>query len=809
MRTGLAILVVVLVVMLSWPAHVLGQIEPDEDLEEMEAVSEASPAEPVVVEKRGNLVFADGAPLLLMWARGLTDMEEVEAYAEAGLNVLHIEISWADEESLAAADELMAAGEDLYLGSLVGLDASAAELDENDEFTIAAHPRSSVYQNQVRSFVSATVSALRDRPGLFGWIVEGLSPEIVPYSDADFQRWLREVYEDIKNLNEAWSSRFSNFSEISQDSPAEVDAFLEGQFGRATIDLGLYRYWLYRELLDLWASEIAAADANHLIILGDQVDFRSLTVPSDSYDGMISLAAEPAPAAGGGFIGIEAIDMARRGNHFLAFGFADAAEVSAATLYDWAGECLLHGATGIGLDGWASIRNDAGLQNALVRLNDLAVGLDLFPRTPQVEAAFLYEPFTGGEDYGFCDFPPSAEPGILFQTFGRGTRFGLMDYLTADMLTDINLNRYGVIFAPRALTISPLSQQALIEYVSGGGILVADWGIGLYESRTLNLLPEALADLFGPRYIAPIYSNPFDLVVMESDPLFPSMPEQAMTSGRREGGAFSGLIGDVWTMGDVKEFMTRHEFGARSPSILINNFGAGHAIFASAPLWENWQSGDALFDEFHGDLIGRRRPVTIMGGEGLFTPAEAVLFDDGAVGLFQPATSRLFSQVLSRGDGSTLFQVDSGLQLAGGSQPYLIFGGAGMNIAVPLPIRVLVEEGRPFLQVQEYGSEAIVLEIHGPQASLVSRDGVPAAEGGGEFSLTLLIRSDSQGYGFSGGSSHLVSFVNLSDEEEEIPSVEVEASADGVLEVTVFGTALEVTIEPAGIAVEPAADFTE
>jgi hypothetical protein len=736
--------------------------------------------------------MVEGAALALLWARGLTDVEEVEAYAESGLSCLYVGISQTDEQSLANAGQLMAEGEFLNLVSLVGLETRAAGAKP--------HPYSSEYRESVREFVSTAVSALKEQPGLVGWVIEGLSPEVLTYSDADFQRWLRSAYQDIRLLNQFWGSNFTDFSQIGQNTPAQVDANLPGQLGRGVIDLGFYRYWLYRELLDLWAEEIRRADTGHLIILGGQPDFRSLTVPSSLYDGMVALAAQPRPSAEGGFAGIHAIDIARRANQSLAFGFADARQVSGEVLYDWAGECLLHGAAGIGLEGWSKIRGDTGLQEAVRKLSVLAVEGAAFPRTPAANTAFLYEPLGGGPGYGFMPLPASEEPAALFRAFARGTRYGAVDYLTEDMLAGGDLSRYGVIFAPLAFTLSSPSQEALIRYVSGGGVLAADWGIGVYESGSLVSLPDRLASLFGTGLINEYTRTGLDLVVGSPDPLFPSLPLQAMTSSRR-GAAFAGLVGDVKILGEAKRFMTRQAFGVSAPSILINRVGAGCAVFASAALWENWQRGDGLFDEFHADLISRRRSVAALGGQGLFTPEEVVLFDDGAVGVFRPSGSGLSTQVLCGGDGGRVFEVPSGLQAAGGSNPLLIFGGPGMNIAVPLLLRVQVTGGRPFLQVKEYGPEGIVLEIHGPGAALASRDGALQAEGGGEFSLTLTVPSDSTGYAFSAGSRHDLTLRDPATSRES--QREIQASERGALEISLSGKALEVKIEPAGGSAAP------
>jgi hypothetical protein len=341
-------------------------------------------------------------------------------------------------------------------------------------------------------------------------------------------------------------------------------------------------------LLDLWAQAISAQDPAHLLLLGGQKDFRSLATVSDSYNGMLPLAYRPSASAQGGFNGIEAIDIARRANHFLAFAFADARVLSGALLYDWAGQAFVHGAAGFGLDGWGKIKGDMELQKTLLRLRTLSAA-GAFPRTPLADTAFLYEPLAGGPLYGFMSQAASAEPGILFYEFGRGTRFGLVDYLTEDMLTAADLARYGVVFAPLGFSASAESQQALIAYVNGGGIVVADWGIGVYQSGGLNSLPDNLSALFSVGFIYADMRAPLNISVLSPDPLFPSLPFEAVTTGSLEGAAFSGLMGNAFAMPPEAIILMTIMYDSYTPSIILHHVGNGAAIFASMPLWENWR----------------------------------------------------------------------------------------------------------------------------------------------------------------------------------------------------------------------------
>lgn len=792
-------IIVLLIALMSVTCGLTGSLAAQGAEEAVPAAPAQPPSKTISAEKSNNLVVVAGVPQVLLWARGLQNPEEVEAYAEARLNTLYVAVPRAEEQALAQAEAILAVGEEVGLPAVIGLDSRAARIMLDDGREIAAHPRAATYQRNVRLFINTVAPRLKGRGSVIGWVIEGLSPQSVVGTDEDFQNWLEDNYQDIASLNQSWHSGFRDFSEIALLTPAQVDAPQTAGLGRAMMDLGLYNYWLYRGLVELWANELRRADASRLLILGDQADFRSLATIPDTYSGIVTRAVQTTPAAQGGFTGIEAIDLARRTNTFAAFAFADAQTLSSDTLYAWAGECLVHGAAGIAFDGWQKINRDTGLKSALARLSELTASANVFPRTPRAQSAILYEPFSGGPGYGFLPIATSQEPGALFAAFARGTRYGLVDYLTEDMLVSANLSRYGVIFAPLALTVSPNSQQALINYVTGGGVLVADWGIGLYQSGTLNAMPDSLSALFGAGFTLPVVRTPMNISVLSPDPLFPSLPFQAMTSGQQAGGAFAGLLGDVKVMGAAKRFMTMQAFGTYAPTILLNQVGAGYAIFASAPLWENWRRGDALFDGFHGDLIARNRNLVAGGGSGLFAPVDVSRYDDGAVGLFRGADAPLPTQVQITGDGTRVYEVRSGYQIIGSPRPSFAFTGAGANLAVPLPMQINLANGndRGLLQVKEYSLDAIVLEVRGPGAAFASEDGAAKVEGGGDFNATLSIPSFQGGYSFASGSRHRVTVRDLTGAAETRVGT-VTASGGRALSVPITGRQVEVRIEPAG-----------
>jgi hypothetical protein len=749
---------------------------------------DTTPVAPAVssftVTRQDNYFVVNGKPLVLLWARGLADAQDIPAYRQTGLNALYVNAGNSDD-TLAAAANLLAAGAENELPTLVGLDTSVAANN------VTVNPHYGPYQQAVRAYVQAVVPQLAQQPGVIGWIVEAIPYDQISPSDADFRAWLQTQYNGIAALNDAWRSKYNDFVDINRDQCTQWDADQPGRVGRATIDRGLYYYWLNRDMMALWSNEIRRADSSRPVIIVPQNDYRALVTVPPSYAGVITTMYQPTPAAQGGFSGIEAIDMARRANYFVPMAYANLSQgVAPATLYDWASQALIHGASGFGFSSWETIKNSTDLQRTLKQLNTLAVRSRAFPRTPQAMTAFLYEPFAGGTAYGYLPQGASNEPGLLFRTFGRGTRFGPVDYLTEDMLSAVPLGNYGTIFMPIAYTVSNQSQQALAAYVNNGGAIVADWGLGAYETGTLNMVPDPLAKLFGIGFIYAVARTPMDIAVFSPDPLFPSLELQDLTSGRN-GGAFNGLLGDVKILDtNAKRLMTTMSYSTYVPSIVLNHVGSGAAIFASAPLWENWQHGDSLFDAFHGDLLNRKRNILIQGTDSLFVNADVARYTDGSIALFRTAGTP--TRVQFTGTTRNLYLMRGGYQQLGVANPLLVMGAPGINVLYPIPLTLQDMNDEVFVSVKNYSAQGITLEVRGAGVTFAAGASGVQAQGGKPFLATLVVPDDV--YPVAPNSKHTVKIRSLASNKPA--TTQTVTAAGDILNVKLTGTAIEVTIAP-------------
>jgi hypothetical protein len=739
--------------------------------------------------KQQNIFLLNGRPQLLFWARGLHRPQELPAYEKSGFTALYVGIT-ASEASLSQAKALLAAAQADGFPVIVGIDSRAAQLDAKGAITVAVSPGSPAYQTAVRTFLSRVVTDLGSNSNVIAWIVENLAADQIVYGNPDYQRWLQQQYRDLPKINNIWGADFIDSRQITLEQAARIDADRPGGLGRAALSRGFYYQGRFRELLGLWAGSLRQLDQQRPIILGGQTDYRSLMAPMEPVAGQVTLVCAPRPSTFGGWSGIEAIDIARQANRFAAFAFADVrAGVSGGALYDWAGQCLVHGAAGIGLEDWDSIKAQPDLLSALLKINHRYIITGAFPRTPQAETAFIYVPMAGGPIYGFMPQTASAEPGVLFRAFARGTRFGGVDYLSEETVPQADLSRYATIFAPLAFAVYDDSQTALENYVQAGGVLVADWGFALNDGGSLNYLPEKMSQLFGVGDIWSYYRPPLDIAVDSPDELFPSLTFNATTSGEAEGSAFSGLVGDPVLLGGAKRLLTRFVEVAFAPTIVLNRFGEGYGIFAAAALWENWRRGDDLFEAFHRDLIGRSRGLTAVQ-EGLFPEADTIRYGEGGVGVYRPADLSGATAVHLAEAGNRVYFLSSGYQVLG-DNPALVFFGSGGNSAFPLALQAELT-GTVYLQVKEYGAKKIVLELHGPGALISSEGGAVSLSGGEAFTLNLTLKNGAT-YNVTDGSRHLLTIKSLA---EEVTATRQLTASEGALAIKLSGSAMEMTLTP-------------
>ena len=666
-----------------------------------------------------NAAQLRGAPLF--WATGISDINDLPAYKSVGLNTVVVRLSWnpnADANNLAAldvapqrtfADAAARAG----LKVIYALPAAPKGM----EFQLRIAGDSPSYNLLWSSWVNSAIGALRDTPNLTGWMLPDDPRSLPMWSDEGFRRWIGRNYATLDVLNGQWGTAYRDLNDVTQ---ADVNVLVERNRGAATLGnsyalgplgtadkpiltnaafhpsalaLAAYRLEAYRELLVSWIGVVRGSDPNHLLFSGAMPDYAQLLSVPAGVDVVL-------PAVAPGFAEYDlathnpqAIDIARRGGKFSAmpvFSVREEGDVTAEELPDlckrWVQEACARGAVGAGFDEWPDLKKNPNLRQALLgKLRDLSAPpyAKLWGQAPVATTAIVLTPLADGATlnygpialggkrglYGWAENLIDGEPSNLVWSMRWGTAFGGVDYLTPDDL-DGPLDGYTTILAPQMLNCSLANQTALTNYVTGGGVLVADLGIGALQSGgQVGVLPPAMSLLFGVPGNYQVRSSSFNLQGATQHELFPTWSDlmgvrSAVTLTRRGLGedAFLGPTGfsvvppsaTILALGTQIGTKLGNDVTAvlRAP-LTVNSAGRGYAVFAPFRMWSSWLPGQGGFDGFHGDLMARGAALAVArNAQGLV--ADIVPPSTNAT----PGTTR-FPEIVNRAGDVTLLNHDA------------------------------------------------------------------------------------------------------------------------------------------------------
>lgn len=619
-----------------------------------------------------------GAPLF--WATNITEIDDLPAYKSVGLNTVVVRLSWnpnTDPKNLAALD-VAPQRAFAQAAARAGLKViySLPAVPKGMEFQIRIAGDSPSYNLLWTSWASAAINALRDTPNLTGWMLPDDPRSLPMFSDEGFQRYIGRNYANIGVVNAQWGASYRDLNDVTQDDVAALvernrTAFTAdgapalGQLGTpdnpivrnsawhpAALALAAYRWESYRELLATWIGVVRGADSNHLVFSGAMPDYAQLLSMPVGVDVML-------PAVAPNFVeddivtyNPQSIDIARRGGKFAAMPVFSVRETGLLPAGDlpnlskrWLQEACARGAAGIGLDSWPDLKNNLDLRQALLeKWRDLntAPNQNLWGNPPVATTAVVLAPLADGATlgygpiaqggkrglYGWAENLVGGEPSNLVWALRWGTAFGGVDYLAPDDL-DGSLDAYNVIFAPQMLSCSLDNQTALTNYVTAGGVLVADLGLGALQSGgQAGILPKAMSLLFGVPGVYDVRPNTFNVQGGYQHPLLPKWndktarrPNVTLTHGDGLGGAafvgptgFSLLSPAAAVIGVGPQIGTRLGNGAPavwSAHLTANDAGRGTAIFAPFRMWTNWRPGQTGFDDFHGNLMARGATLAV------------------------------------------------------------------------------------------------------------------------------------------------------------------------------------------------------
>ena len=699
------------------------------------------------VGRQLNMVMINNRPTPLFWAEGLADPADLELYEKLGLNTVLIRIRDLKPESQKRHRALLDRASEKGLSAMIALSPGEWEGEG-----LPVTPLDAGYRAAVQRFVRQAVSQFKGSPALMGWLVEGVDPLQVSYSDRDFQGYLQVWYKDLDSLNQAWGGILDEWYQVTLAAAVALDKKKIGGWGIASIDLACYYRQAYQDLLAVWAREVHAVDRDHLMLAGIQNSYKTMISVPGEYDGMV-IGLYPGLVENDPLThNVHGVDIARQANRFVAVPtFNISGGVTPTQLSSWIAEAVVHGAGGFACWNWDILKQREDLRQTLTANIKFIEDQNLCPLSPLPRVAVIYEPFAPGylvngrPIYGYMAWVAMGEPADLFFSLRTGTAYGQVDYISEEMLSRSKLDNYGVILAPQALYLSPESQQALGAYVANGGVLVADFGVGMYQAGGTPLrLTPTLQQIFGIREITDVTKrDKANFAVWTPHPLFPSLKQGAVTSGIQGDATFSGLMGVPSLETDVVPVLARPLLGTAAPGILLRQVGKGFGIYTATRLWQNWLPGSRLFAEFHGDLFSRGSEIRLIQPQGFLAPAEVALYADGSIGFLNKEAG--VGEVAVQDATGALYQAPSTVQVFPGPQGptgcRLLFARGGMTLAKRLPVKIVPMDGSVIVRVKQYGPDQIELWVYGQGATISPREGDLEVTGQGKTKLLLLVEN--------------------------------------------------------------------
>jgi hypothetical protein len=516
------------------------------------------------------------------------------------------------------------------------------------------------YWHRLEQYVAAVVPALKDEPGLVAWQTDDFLEKAVRYDDREFVEFLEQRYASLDNLNRVWGSHFRGWDDITRQTALSADDEQPWGVGVASVDVADWQVFLLREIMARWAALVRRWDEIHPLMTGRVSLYRTLASVPYAYDVVMPAirpdVLEDDPLTGN----VHAVDMARRGGRFevvpsLYVPLPPSSLFHEGALRRWVLEAAAHGARGFAVEDWYRIATykPAGA-DAPVPLDEahLAQRMEIIRRTvgdltresnfgvnPSPSYAFLWMPYAGGLEvlgvpvYGYIEAWSPVEPGRLFFTFRRGCAWGIPDFLTGDDICVTDLEKYGAIFAPHALSVPEPAQNALEDWALKGGVLVADVGLGMGETGDWRNLPSPVAAVMGfsQLYLGNVLVANWQ--VTRRHELLPDwvpgaravgsvdlkQPQTAPATERRPQ-AIKGWVAYLRpgaTVTAVALADTRPSPGEKEPlmaGVFAHSYGSGGGIFASFRLWDRWAAADPVFAAFHGSLCARRSQYVLNGG---------------------------------------------------------------------------------------------------------------------------------------------------------------------------------------------------
>ncbi len=611
------------------------------------------------------------------WCAGLSRISDLDSYVAAGFDTLIVPLEWktddnAEGDERAFAPPVALAKEGARRGLKIIFSLPAAPVGLGSARINAESPSySAVWTN----WAQGAVGALSNTPNLVGWMLPDDARALVSLDDASFRRYLGGHFASVEALNARWNTRFDDFESINIDdvsalvaaraaskassgssahsgdgtlpspgtsasgkapdtsAPAIATRGGEAGFHPAALFLADWKRGTWSDLVSLWAATVRGADARHLVFSGACPDYAQLLAMPEGVD--VSVSSVSPTVAENDIVtsNPQSLDIARRAGTRAAiarFSLAGDEDLPPAAITQllprWVDAAVAHGSRGAAFSGFATLAKTPALLKVVIQtLKRIKAERD-DPDAPVASFAVLLEPLAEGASpqlgevpaprglYGFGEGLVDGEPLNLVSSLRWGTAFGGADFLTPDDLGRVDLSRYSTILAPQLLDCSPDMAQKLGDYVRGGGVLVADLGLGaLQNGGSMSALPPSVALLAGGVGPFQLREAAFNLRGAGPSELLPTWaksldvrPGMTLSSGDgRDETAFDGVTGFAPPPPGASVLATGSSDGRNRVALTLARAGRGAFVFAPFRLWANWRSGQEGFDAFFGDLLAR------------------------------------------------------------------------------------------------------------------------------------------------------------------------------------------------------------
>ncbi|MFP4081375.1 MAG: beta-galactosidase [Candidatus Aminicenantes bacterium] len=495
-------------------------------------------------------------------------------------------------------------------------------------------------RQKILKFFSEAAKVVKDKPAFYGWDLWS-EPHLINWAEvyhlgnaeylefcychstiSRFRAWLHQKYHTLENLNEAWHREFQEWEQVEpprfgtilsytdyidwknfiSDKLAE-DLALKARAVRSVVPRGVVTSHSAIPGLFTKPNWNGTPDDRKM---ADRVDYYGASIyPKHAW------TVKPWPP----FFRASGHDFIRSMNHknkgfyigelqagYGVFGMKLSVPVTGDDLRDWIWTAVAYGARGINiyayypmssgyesggyglveLDGKITQRAKAAGRVAEVITTHSDLLLQAQP--PQAKIAILYNPlshmvggqqqYTGeGQPIGYNNLSESLQ-GVYRAFYERNIP---VDFLHVMDLDSEKISQYKLVIAPYPVMMSTNHIKKLIEFVSSGGVLVAEARCGWNDERGFSspVIPGGgLHEVFGCRetYVTPLPKTSR----MRIKAAHPSLPLL------QEGDTLDTLFFEeaFELIGEESEVLAEFENG--KPAMIYSPYGKGKAIMVGS-----------------------------------------------------------------------------------------------------------------------------------------------------------------------------------------------------------------------------------